>query len=215
MKYFADLENLSMELKQKSSNLEEYMHGVDPRRAARWNEIVFFLELRHEAVSPSTVHADNNILSRNSLPNTQRIREIETLIGSLLIDELFLDELDAFASIYALRPSSQALKPFSLTFRRDTFQKISSILGRDPTNMEYFNSTDRDLDTRELLACSSRFYLLYLALGEPSDLKHTIETFRKQKLPEMTLTSLNIPPTEEVTRQRYVAQSHVLSGTFH
>ena len=214
MKYFADLENLSTELKQKSSNLEEYLYGVDPRCSARWNEILFLLELCREALSPSAGHADNNILSHNPLPDTQRIRAIETLIGSLLVDELFLDEPDTFASIYALRPSSHGPQHFSSDFRRDSLQQLYSILGRDSTNMEYFNSThDHDLDTRELVASSSRFYLLYLALGEPSDLKNTIEIFRKQKLPEVTLGSSNIPPTEELEVARQSSPSGRLHGT--
>ena len=213
MKYFTDLEKLSIELEQKSSNLEEYLYGVDPGRSARWNEIVFLLELCHHALSASAINTDNSILSSISLPDTQRVREIETLIGSLLIDELFLDKPDTFGSIYALRLSSQGLQPFSSNFRRDTSQELSLILGRG-SNAEYFNSPseqwiyeeilDRDTSwkrSKTFLAVSSRFYLLYLALGEPSDLKHTIENFRKQELPECTLRSVNAPPTEDVTKR--------------
>ena len=216
MKYFANLEKLSIELQEKSSNLEEYLYGVDVRRSVRWNEIVFLLEFCHDALSASASDADNSVISRKSIPDAQRIKEIETLIGTLLIDELFLDKPDTFGSIYALRPSSQGVKPLSSSFRRDTFQEpFSSILGRDSTNMEYFDLLteswiygemfDRDLSwkrSKEFLAFSSHFYLLYLALGELTDLKHAIENFRKQKLPEWTSSdSLDIPPNEEATRQ--------------
>jgi len=196
MKYFADLEKLSVEFKQKSSNLEEYLYGVDPGRSARQNEIIFLLQLCHGALSASARNVDDSILSRNSLPDTQRIREIEILIGSLLIDELFLDKPDTFGSIYALRPSSQAPKPFTSSFERGVFQKVSSILGRDSADMTYLDSPtapwryeemlDHDIGwkrSKRFLAFSSYFYLLYLALGELSDLKHTIENFRKLKLP--------------------------------
>ena len=213
MKYFADLEKLSIELKQKSSNLEEYLYGVDPGRSARWNKIVFLLELCCDALSASAINTDSSILSRNSLPDTQRSREIEILIGSLLIDELSLDKPDTFGSIYALHLSSQGLQPFSSSFRRDTFQELSLILGRG-SDVEYLNSPtehwiygellDRDISwkrSKTFLALSSHFYLLYLALGEPSDLKYTIENFRKQKLPEWTLRSVNTSPTEDVMKR--------------
>jgi len=226
MKYFADLEKLSIELKQKSSNLEQYLYGVDPGRSARRNEIIFLLELCHDALSASARNADNGVFSRNSLPDTQRIREIEILIGSLLIDELFLDKPDTFGSIYALRPSSEGPKPSGLSVTPDTFQELSSILGRDVTFTEPRidgETFDPHLNARECLALSSHFYLLYLARGELLDLQCTIENFRRQKLPEWTLYSLGIPPTEEVTRRSladksasisgYVAQSHLLSCT--
>ena len=195
MKYFVDLEKLSIELKQKSSNLEEYLYGVGPGRSARQNEIIFLLELCHDGLSASARNADSSILSRNSLPDTQRIREIEILIGSLLVDELFLDKPDTFGSINALRPSSQGLKPFTSNFKRSTFQKVSSILGRSSTDVAYLNSPtadwrygeiDHDVGwkrSKRFLAFSSYFYLLYLALGELSDLKRTIENLRKLKLP--------------------------------
>ena len=73
-------------------------------RLVRWNEIVFLLELCHDALSTEASDADNSVFSRQSIPDTQRIKEIETLIGSLLVDELSLDKPDAFGSIYALRP---------------------------------------------------------------------------------------------------------------
>jgi hypothetical protein len=205
MKYFADLEKLSIELKQKSSNLERYLYGVDPRRSARWNEIVFLLELCHDALSASASDVDPRALSRKSIPNTQHIMEIEYLIGSLLIDELFLDIPDTFASIYAFRRAKRSRS------RLDILQSISLILGRDPKRMEdldspiepwkYGETLDSEIGSRrsrDLFALSSEFYLAYLALGELADLKHTIHVFRQQKLPGWT--SLD-PPTEEFTRQ--------------
>jgi hypothetical protein len=212
MKYFADLEKLSTELQEKSSNLEQYLYGVDPRRSPRWNEIVFLLELCHGALSASANDTETSVPAGKSHPDAQRIREIETLIGSLLIDELFLDKPDTFGSIYALRPSSQGVKPLSSSFRLDTFQELCSILGRDSTNMEYLNLPwkygemfDRDISwkrSRQFLAFSSHFYLHYLALGELADLESAIVNFRQQKLPEWTsLDSLDMPPNEEVTSQ--------------
>ena len=209
MKHFADLEKLSIELKQKSSNLEEYLYGVDPRRSARWNEIVFLLELCHDSLSASA--NDNSIPPRNSLSDTHRIREIEILIGSLVIDELFLDKPDAFGSIYALRPPTQGVKPSSS--RLDTYQELSFLLGRDSTEMEFLNSSteslkngeifDRDINStqrsRKSLVFSSCFYLMYMALGRFSDLEHTIETFRQQKLPDLDFS--DAPPSEDVTRR--------------
>jgi len=209
MKYFADLEKLSIELKQKSSNLEEYLYGVDPRRSARWNGIVFLLELCRDALSASA--SDNSIFSRNSLPDTRRMREIEILIGSLLIDELFLDKPDAFGSIYALRPHTQGVKPSSS--RLETYQEISFLLGRDSTETEFLNSSteslkngeifNRDINStqrsRKSLVFSSCFYLMYMALGEFADLEHTIEFFRQQKLPDPD--SSDAPPSEDVTRR--------------
>ena len=183
-------------------------------RLVRWNEIVFLLELCHDALSTEASDADNSVFSRQSIPDTQRIKEIETLIGSLLVDELSLDKPDAFGSIYALRPRTQGVKPSSSSFRLNTFQELFLLLGRDSTEMEYFNSSaeswgngemfDSDISwkrSRKFLAFSSHFYLLYLALGELADLKHAIENFRKQKLPGWTsLDSLDIPPNE-LTRQ--------------
>jgi hypothetical protein len=56
--------------------------------------------------------------------------------------------------------------------------------------------------SRKLLALSSCFYLLYLALGELADLKHTIEIFRQQELPEWTsFHSSDTPSPEEVIRR--------------
>jgi hypothetical protein len=213
MKYFADLGKLSIELQEKSSNLEEYLYGVDVGRLVRWNEIVFLLEFCHDALSTSPSDADNSVLSRKSTPDTQRIKEIETLIGSLLVDELFLDKPDAFGSIYALRPPAQGVKPSSSSFRIHTFQELSLLLGRKSTKVEYLNSSAEswkngemnDISpqrSRKFLALSSCFYLMYMALGEFADLKHTIQIFRQQKLPGWTsLDSSDIPPTEDGTRR--------------
>jgi len=183
-----------------------------PGRSARWNEIVFLLELCHDALSTSSSNADNSVFSRKSIPDAQRIKEVETLIGSLLVDGLSLDQPDAFGSIYALRPPTQGVKPSSSNFRLDTFQKLHLLLGRD---MEYLNSSAESwkngeifesdispLRSRKFLAFSSCFYLIYMALGELADLKHTIEIFRQQRLPEWTsLDSSDKPPTEDSTRR--------------
>ena len=207
MKCYANLEKLSIELQEKSSNLEQHLYGVDPGRSIRWNEIVFLLELCHYALSASASDANNSVLSRKAIPDTQRIKEIETLVGSLLVDELFLDKPDAFESIYALRPPTPGVTPSSSSFRRDIFQKLSLMLGRNSTEMEYLNSfaeswgngeiVDNAISSRKFLALSSRFYLLYLALGESTDLKRTIESFRQQKLPEWT----SLSPAEDATKQ--------------
>ena len=216
MKYFADLEQLSIKLKTKSSTLEKYLYGVDPGRLARWNESVFLLELcRASTLSAAPNDVDTSVLAQESLPDAHRIREIESLIGSLLVGELSLDKPDAFEFIYSLRPLSSEIKPSSSDFRLDTFRKLSSFLGRDLTGMEYLNSPitlwkyEKMYTTkialrgpRKLLALSSCFYLLYLALGEVADLKHTIEIFRQQELPErMSFHSSNTPSPEEVIRQ--------------
>jgi len=214
MKYFADLEQLSIELKLKSSTLEKYLYGVEPGRSARWNEIVFLLELCCGTLLASVSDMDTSLLAHDSLPDAQRMREIESLIGSLLVDELSLDKPDAFEFIYSLRLSSE-IKPSGSSFRLDTFRKLSSFLGRDSTGMEYLNppiklwkyeeiyTTKIDSKgSRKLLALSSCFYLLYLALGELADLKHTIEIFRQQELPEWTsFHSSDTPPPEEVMRR--------------
>jgi hypothetical protein len=210
MKYFADLEKLSIELQEKPSNLEEYLYGVDVVRLVRWNEIVFLLELCHDALSTSASDADNSVFSRKSIPNTQRIKEIEILIGSLLVDELFLDKPDAFGSIYALRPRTQGVKPSSSSFRLETLRELSLLLKRDYPNSfaeswrngEMFDSDTSSQRSRKFLALSSCFYLMYMALGDFADLKHTIQTFRQQKLPGWTsLGSSGIPPTEDGTRR--------------
>ncbi|KIM48523.1 hypothetical protein M413DRAFT_80533 [Hebeloma cylindrosporum] len=213
MKYFANLEKLSIELQQKELNLEQYLYGNDSGRAARWKEIVFLLQLCHDALSAPASDAVHGPLSCAPLPDMQRIREIETLIGSLLVDELYFDKRDAFRSINALRTSSHGFEHYSSSFRRDTFRQVSSILGRDSTSMESFNSPvefygemfDRDISwkrSRNFLAYSSHLYLLYLALGELADLQQVIKNFREQKLPESTsLDSLDLPPTEEVTNR--------------
>jgi hypothetical protein len=207
MKYIADLEKLSIELQEKSSNLEEYLYGVDPGHSAQGNEIVFLLELCHDALLASA----NSTLAHESLPGAQRIREIESLIGSLLVDELSLDKPDVFESIYSLRLSSE-IKPSSSGFRLDTFRKISSFLGRDLIGMEHldpsinlrkyedmFTTKIDSRDSRKLLALSSSFYLLYLALGELVDLKHAIETFWQQELPEWTYS--DTPSKKKVMRR--------------
>jgi len=204
MKYFADLKKLSIELQEKSSNLEQYLYGVDPGRSARWNEMVFLLELCRGALANDT---DTNVFAHESLPDAQRIREIESLIGSLLVDELSLDKPDAFEFIYSLRLLSE-IKPAGSDFRLDIFRQISSFLGRDSTGMEYLNPPIKlwkyeeiftsKIDSkgpRSLLALSSCFYLLYLALGELADLKRTIEVFRQQELPAWTsFRSSDTPP---------------------
>ena len=210
MKYFADLEQLSIELKTKSSTLEKYLYGVEPDRSARWNEIVFLLELCRGTLSASANDMDT---AHESLPDAQRLREMEYLIGSLLVDELFLDKPDAFEFIYSLRLLSSETKPSSFDFRLDTFRKLSSFLGRDSTEMEYllnppiklwkyeqlFTTKTDSRGSRRLLALSSCFYLLYLALGDLADLKHTIEVFRQQELPERTsFHSSDTPSPEEV-----------------
>jgi hypothetical protein len=52
------------------------------------------------------------------------------------------------------------------------------------------------------LSLSSDLYLLYLALGESSDLKQTIDYFRQQKFLECTPPdSTRIPPAEERTKR--------------
>jgi hypothetical protein len=214
MKYFTDLEKLSIELQEKSSNLEQYLYGVDPVRSVRWNAIVFLLELCRGTLSASANDTDTSVLARESLPDAQRIREIESLIGSLLVDELSLDKPDAFEFIYSFRLLSE-IKPSSSDFRLSTFQQISSFLGRDSTGMEYLNAPIKlwkyeeiftskidSRGSRKLLERSSCFYILYLALGELADLKHTIEIFRQQELPAWTsFHSSDTPPSEEVRRQ--------------
>ena len=213
MKYFADLEKLSIELQEKSSNLEEYLYGVDPGRSAQGNEIVFLLEFCHDALLASA----NSALAHESLPGVQRMRKIESLIGSLLVDELSLDKPGVFEFIYSLRLSSE-IKPSSSDFRLDTFRKVSSFLGRDLTGMEYLDPSIKlrkheemfttEIDSRssrKLLALSSCFYLLYLALGELADLKHTIEIFWQQELPEWT--SSNTPPKKKVMRRVSTSRS--------
>ena len=213
MKYFADLEKLSIELQEKLSNLEQYLYGIDPGRSARWNEMIFLLELCCGTLSTSANDADSNVLPHESLPDAQRIREIESLIGSLLVDELSLDKPDAFEFIYSMRLFSE-IKPSSSDFRLGTFRQISSFLGRDSTGMEYLNAPIKlwkyeeiftsKIDSegsRKLLELSSCFYLLYLALGELADLKHTVEIFRQQELPAWTsFHSSDTPPSEEVRR---------------
>ena len=210
-----DLEKLSIELQQKSSTLEQYLYGVDPGRLARWNKIIFLLELCHGARSASANDPDIGVPTRKSLPDAQRIREIESLIGSLLIDELSLDKPDAWEFIYSFRPLSPGAAPSSSSSRLDTFRNLSSFLGRDSTGMESLDppiklwkyeeisTTKTDSrDSKKLLALSSCFYLLYLALGELADLKHTIENFRQQKLPEwMSFHSSDALPPEEVMEQ--------------
>ena len=207
MKYFADLEQLSIELKKKSSTLEKYLYGVEPGRSARWNEIVFLLEVCRGTLFVSVSDMGT---THKSLPDARRIREMESLIGSLLVDELSLDKPDAFEFIYSLRLSS-GIKPSSSGFRLDTFRKISSFLGRDSTGMEYLNAPIKlwkyeeifttkidSRGSRKLLELSSCFYLLYLALGELADLKHTIKIFWQQELPEWTsLHSSDAPPPQE------------------
>ena len=214
MKYFADLEQLSIELKTKSSTLENYLYGADPGRSTRWNEMIFLLELCHDALSASPNHMDTSALVHESLPDAQRIKKIESIIGSLLVNELSLDKPDASEFIYSLRLSSE-IKPSSSDFRLDTFRQLSSFLGRDTTGMEYLNPRielwkyaemfTTKIDTRgsrNFLALSSSFYLLYLALGELADLKYTIEIFRQQELPEWTsFHSSDTPPPKEVMRR--------------
>jgi len=207
MKYFADLEQLSIELKKKSSNLEQYLYGVDPGHSAAWNKMVFLLELCYEALSASANDMYTSAPAHKSLPDAQRIKEIESLIGSLLVDELSLDRPDAFEFMYSLRPG---IKPSSSGFRLGTLRKIFSFLGRDSTGMEYLNQPIKlwkyeeifttkidSKGSRNLLALSSCFYLLYLALGELADLKHTIDIFRQQELPEWTsFHNSDAPPPE-------------------
>ena len=130
MKYFASLEQLSIELKKNSRDLEQYFRGADPGRSARWSEMVFLLELCHDALSPSACNANCSSISHKSLPpDTKRIKEIESLLGSLLIDELFLDRPGEFKSIYALRRLSQGTQSSSLNFKIETLQKAYSNLG--------------------------------------------------------------------------------------
>jgi len=51
---------------------------------------------------------------------------------------------------------------------------------------------------KNLLALSSDLYLLYLALGDPAELKQTIKYLRQQKLSEWTsMGSGYMPSTEE------------------
>jgi len=205
MQCFANLEKLSFELNKSSSNLAQYFCGADPDRSARCDEMVFLLEFCHDALSPTPSNAEHNLFSPKSLPpDTTRIKEIDSLLGSLLIDELSLDKPGAFESICALRPVSQGAKPFSLNFKIDTLKKVYSILGRVSTGTEDFNSSiewkDGKLSLSEigsrslenLLSLSSDFYLLYLALGEPSDLKWTIECFRQQKFLETAITLYDV-----------------------
>jgi len=203
-----------MEFKENSSNLRQYLCGTEPRRWARWNEIIFLLELCHDSLSPSASDADQSVPSRKShLIDPTYIREIESLLGSLLIDELFLDTPGTFEHIYAFRPLSQEIKPSSSNFRIETFQELSSILGRVSKETEYLNSSiqrrkesftnDNGLGlSRNFLSLASDRYLLYLALGEPADLKQTIEYIRQQKFREWSsLDSSQIPSDEENTRQ--------------
>ena len=223
MKYFADLKQLSIELKTKSLNLEQYLYGVDPRCSPRWNEIVFLLELCHGTLSASDNYTDTSVPTHKSLPDAQRIKEIESLIGLLLIDELSLDKPDVLEFIYSLHPLSPGATPSSSSFRLDTFQRLSLFLGRDSTGMkcleppiklwkyEEMYTTKIDLTgLKKLLGLSSCFYLLYLALGELADLKHTIDIFRQQKLPEWTsFHSSDALPPEKVAKQ--VSPSHPMS----
>lgn len=201
MKYFADLEKLSIELREKSSNLEQYLYGVDPGRSARWNEIVFLLELCHGTLSASANDTDTSVLVHESLPDAQRIREIESLIGSLLVDELSLDKPGTFEYIYSLRLSS-GVKPSSSGFRLKTFQKISLFLGQFRKYEALLATKIDETGSKGLLALSSCIYLLYLALGELADLKRTIEKFRQQELPPWTsFHSSDTLPSEEVRRR--------------
>jgi hypothetical protein len=208
MRYIADLAQLSMELKKKSSNLEQYICGTDPGRSARWNEMIFLLGVCHDALLPSTTDTNHSV-RKSFPPDTKRIRGIESLLGSLLIDELSLDNRSAFESIYALRPLSQGTKPYTFDFKINTFEKLSSILGRVSAGTEYLSSwKDEQLSVRDtgsgrsrnLLALSSDLYLLYLALGEPADLKQMIECVRK--LPEWrSFDSSKLLPAKEDTRR--------------
>jgi hypothetical protein len=213
MKYFANLEKLSIELKENSPNLEQYLYGVESGRSARWNEIIFLLKLCHDTMCAQASDTDARILSRKPLPNTRRVKEIEFLIASILIDEY---KPNTFGEIYALRPRPHAsgVKPFRSSSRLDTFRSISLLIGRDPTRMERLDSSIKpwkyvemfdDIGSRrsrKLLELSSDFYLIYLALGELADLKHTIDIFRRQKLPEWTsLDSSDTPPTEIIMRK--------------
>ena len=154
--------------------------------------------LSHGALLASA-NMDTGVPVRKSLPDAQRIWDIESIIGSLLIDELSLDKPDGLEFIYSLRPLSPGIEPSSSSFRLDTFRKLCSFLGRDSAGMEYLNRPIKlwkyeeifttKIDSRgskKLLALSSCFYLLYLALGELADLKHTIEIFRQQELPDWT-----------------------------
>jgi hypothetical protein len=206
MKYFADLEQLSIELKRNSSNLEQYLCGADPGRSARLNAMIFLFELCHNSLSPPASDADHSAFPQKSLPpDTKRIRDIESLLGSLLIDELSLNRPGTFESIYGFRTLSQGTTPSSITFRVEVFKKISFIFGRVSTGTRYFNSSVEWKELyiglghpKHLLALSSRVYLLYLALGELADLKQTIEYFRLLKLQEWTaLDSSQMPPGAE------------------
>ena len=211
MKYFANLEKLSLELKENSPNLEQYLYGVESGRSARWNEILFLLKLCHDTLCAPASDADARVLSRKPLPDTRRIREIEFLVASILIDEY---KPNTFGEIYALRPRPHGVKPSSSSCRFDTFRSLSLLIGRDPTRMERLHSsrepwkygeTFDDIGSkrsRKLLELSSDFYLIYFALGELADLKHTIDIFRRQKLPEWTsLDSSDTPPIKMITKQ--------------
>ena len=210
MKYFADLEMLSIELQKKSSTLEQYLYGVDPGRSTRWNEIVFLLELCHGALSASDNDMGTSVPAGKSFPDAQRITQIESLIGSLFIDKLSLDKPDMLEFIYLLR----TLPPETAPSRLDIFRRLSSFLGQDSTGIKYlvkpvklwkheemFTKID-SRGSKKLLALSSCFYLLYLALGELADLQHAIETFRQQELPEWTSChSSDALSPEEVMKQ--------------
>ena len=212
MKYFANLEKLSIKLKENSPNLEQYLYGVESERSARWNEIIFLLQLCHDTMCAPARDADARVLSRKPLPDTRRIKEIEFLIASILIDEY---KPNTFGEIYALRPRplSHEVKPSRSSSRVNTFRSISLLIGRDPTRMECLDSSIEPWKygemfdeigsrrSRKLLELSSDFYLIYLALGELADLKHTIDIFQRQKLPEWTsLDSSDTPPIEIIVR---------------
>jgi len=207
MKYFANLEQLSIDFKKNSMNLEQYLSGNDPALSARWNEMIFLLELCHNALLPPVSNMIYSVPSQKSHPpGSTHIKEIEFLLGSLLINELSLDSPGTFESIYALR-LSPGTKSSSFNVRMDTFKQLSLILGQVSMGTEYLNSwKDGQLSVSEdgsgrcknLLALSSDLYLLYLALGNPTELKQTIKYLRQQKLSEWSsLGSGHIPPTEE------------------
>ena len=200
-----------MELKENSPNLEQYLYGVESGRSTRWKEIIFLLKLCYDTMCAPTSDADARALSRKPLPDTRRIKEIEFLVASILIDEY---KPNTFREIYALRPRPHGVKPSRFSSRLDTFRSISLLIGRDPTRMEHLDSSIEpwkygeifdDIGSRrsrKLLELSSDFYLIYLALGELADLKHTIDIFRRQKLPEWTsLDSSDTPPTEIIMRK--------------
>jgi len=237
MKYLANLEQLSIEFKKNSTNLEQYLSGNDPGLSVRWKEMIFLLEFCHDALSPSASDTIYSIPSRKShLPDSTRIREIEFLLGSLLIDELSLDSPGpgTFESICALR-LSPGTKFSSFNIRIDTFAKLSSILGRVSTGTEYLNSwkdgrfsVNEDSSGRctNLLALSSDLYLLYLALGDAADLKQMITYFRQQKFPGWThlgpeniLHGMNFSSLDQLTpymRETQITLSEpVRSDTIH